>query len=109
MRLDFRRDLVTRSGRVVVVAVIWPRGPRCLGLRSRRRERARGGGARVGFPRDGRPQITIKLGRPTAGCRIAERRVLSTAGSWARTSQRQKTRAKAINNMLSRIVRGARQ
>lgn len=44
MPLDFRRDLVTRSGRVVVVAVIWPRGPRCLGLRSRRRERARGGG-----------------------------------------------------------------
>lgn len=91
MRLDFGRDLVTRSGRYLVAGSQVPGG----GL-GRRRERAKEGGGE--FPRDGRPQITTKLGRQAAGLQdsrvqSAECRAQSTAGSWVRVSQR--TEAKA--------------
>lgn len=58
-------------------------------------EEGEGEGGGLCFPRGGRPQITIKLGRQTAGCRIAERRECLNAGhGWLVGPGASKTKSK---------------
>lgn len=90
------------SGRYLVA------GSQVPGTKSAEGEGEREGGGGLGwFPRDGRPQITIKLGRQTAERRIGECRVLSTASSWVRFSW--SCESKGNDNRLSRDAEGGAQ